>query len=471
MIHQRRITVSIQTEQDVLEIIEKQKTFFHSGITRKIDFRIKQLRKLQTLIKEHEDEILSALKKDLGKNPFEAYVSEIGITLKSIQTMINNVKQWAKTEKVKTPLFQMPSKSYIMKEPYGSVLIIGPFNYPFQLVIEPLIGALAAGNCAVIKPSESTPEVTAVIQRMISANFDPAYLKVVEGEKEETSLLIHAPFDYLFFTGSVPVGKIVMEAASKNLVPHTLELGGKSPTIVDETADLKKAAQRILWGKLINAGQTCIAPDYLVVHQSIKDQLIKELKSTIHDFYGDSIEANDQYGKIVNEKHFDRLVSILEKDREHIVAGGETNREERFIAPAILDSITWSNAAMQDEIFGPILPVLTYNQLDEAIDMIQSRPKPLALYVFTEDKQSEKKVLESLSFGGGCVNDTLSHVANDQLPFGGVGHSGVNAYHGKHSFDLFSHRKSMMKKSTKVELKLAFPPYNTSLETIKKVLK
>lgn len=463
--------MSIQTEQDVLDIIHLQKEFFHSGITKNIDFRIKQLKKLQSVIKENEEDILNALKSDLGKNPFEAYVSEIGITLKSTQTMIQNVKQWAKTEKVKTPLFQMPSKSFIMKEPYGSVLIIGPFNYPFQLVIEPLIGAMAAGNCVVIKPSESTPEVTKVISRMLTANFDPAYIKVVEGEKEETSRLINAPFDYLFFTGSVPVGKIVMEAASKNLVPHTLELGGKSPTIVDETADLKKAAQRILWGKLINAGQTCIAPDYLVVHHSVKDKLIEQLKDTIRSFYGDEIQSNDQFGRIVNERHFDRLAQILEKDKEHIIAGGEHDRSEKFIAPTILDGVTWSNEAMQDEIFGPILPILTYDNLDDAIAMINSHPKPLALYIFTENKTTESKVLERISFGGGCVNDTLSHVANDQLPFGGVGHSGVNAYHGKHSFELFSHRKSMMKKSTRVELKLAFPPYKTSLDTIKKVLK
>jgi len=463
--------LTIKTEQDVKDIIVHQQEFFHSGITKNIDFRIKQLRKLQELIKDHEDDILDALKKDLGKNPFEAYVSEVGIILKSIQYMIQNVKQWAKTEKVKTPLFQMPSKSFIMKEPYGSVLIIGPFNYPFQLVMEPLIGALAAGNCAVIKPSESTHEITKVISRMISNHFDPAYIKVVEGEKEETSLLIHAPFDYLFFTGSVPVGKIVMEAASKNLVPHTLELGGKSPTIIDETADLKKAAQRILWGKLINSGQTCIAPDYLVAHESIKDELIEQLKTTIQEFYGEDIQSNEQYGRIVNERHFDRLAKIIEEDHEHIVSGGEHDRSDKFIAPTILDNITWSNAAMKDEIFGPILPVLTYSQLDDAISMINQHPKPLALYVFTENKSNEKKVLERISFGGGCVNDTLSHVANDQLPFGGVGHSGVNAYHGKYSFDLFSHRKSMMKKSTKVELKLAFPPYKTSLDTIKKVLK
>ncbi|TDL30659.1 aldehyde dehydrogenase [Jeotgalibacillus sp. S-D1] len=463
--------MSIQTEQDVLDIIKHQKEFFHSGITKNIDFRIKQLKKLQSVIKENEEDILNALKSDLGKNPFEAYVSEIGITLKSIQTMIQNVKQWAKTEKVKTPLFQMPSKSFIMKEPYGSVLIIGPFNYPFQLVIEPLIGAMAAGNCVVIKPSESTPEVTKVISKMLSANFDPAYIKVVEGEKEETSRLINAPFDYLFFTGSVPVGKIVMEAASKNLVPHTLELGGKSPTIVDETADLKKAAQRILWGKLINAGQTCIAPDYLVVHHSVKDKLIEQLKDTIRSFYGDEIQSNDQFGRIVNERHFDRLAQILEKDKEHIIVGGEHDRNEKFIPPTLLDGVTWSNEAMQDEIFGPILPILTYDNLDDAIAMINSHPKPLALYIFTENKTNEAKVLERISFGGGCVNDTLSHVANDQLPFGGVGHSGVNAYHGKHSFELFSHRKSMMKKSTRVELKLAFPPYKTSLDTIKKVLK
>ncbi|MEW9502049.1 aldehyde dehydrogenase [Jeotgalibacillus marinus] len=463
--------MSIQTKLDVEHLIQKQREFFHSGITRKIDFRLKQLKKLKTVIEEHEQEILDALKKDLGKNPFEAYVSEIGFTLSSIRDMIKNVKRWSKTEKVKTPIYQMPSKSFIIKEPYGSVLIIGPFNYPFQLLIEPLIGAIAAGNCAVIKPSESTPHTTKVINKIISNHFDPAYIKVVEGEKEETSLLIHAPFDYLFFTGSIPVGKIVMEAAAKNLVPHTLELGGKSPTIVDETADIKKAAQRIIWGKLMNAGQTCIAPDYIVVHHKVKDELIKQMKIAIHAFYGDQIQTSEEFGRIVNERHFDRLTEILEKDKSHIVAGGEHNREDRFIAPTILDHIDWSNAAMQDEIFGPILPILTYDHLDDVINMINAHPKPLALYVFTENQKNESQVLQQISFGGGCVNDTISHISNSNLPFGGVGHSGVNAYHGKHSFDLFSHRKSMLKKSTSVELKLAFPPYKMSLETIKRILK
>ncbi|WP_227396950.1 aldehyde dehydrogenase [Jeotgalibacillus aurantiacus] len=462
--------MSIKTEQDVLDLIQKQKTFFHSGVTRDVSFRINQLKRLQDAIRENEQKILDALKKDLGKNEFEAYVTEIGFTLKSIKSMIKNVKTWSKTEKVKTPVFQMPSKSFIVKEPYGSVLIIGPFNYPFQLLIEPLIGAMAAGNCTVLKPSESTPETSAVVRDMIKEHFDPAYISVIEGEKEETSLLINAPFDYLFFTGSVPVGKIVMEAASKNLVPHTLELGGKSPVIIDETADLEKAARRIMWGKLINAGQTCIAPDYLVVHESVKAELVEKMKQTVQEFYGEQIQQNPEYGRIVNEKHFDRLTDILEKDRGAIVYGGQHDRSDKFIEPTILDQADWSFAAMQDEIFGPILPVLTYTDLNATIEMINKHPKPLALYVFTENSQTENEVLSRISFGGGCVNDTLSHVSNEYLPFGGVGHSGVNAYHGKHSFDTFTHRKSMMKKSTKVDIKLAFPPYKTSLDTIKKLL-
>ncbi|MBM7580703.1 aldehyde dehydrogenase family protein [Jeotgalibacillus terrae] len=462
--------MDIQTKEDVQKIIDQQKTFFHSGVTKDVKFRISQLKRMQRVIKENEQDILDALNKDLGKNEFEGYVTEIGFTLKSIKTMIKNVKEWSQDEKVKTPIFQMPSKSFIMKEPYGSVLIIGPFNYPFQLLIEPLLGAMAAGNCAVLKPSESTPETAKVVRKMIEDNFDPAYLKVVEGEKEETSLLINAPFDYMFFTGSVPVGKIVMEAASKNLVPHTLELGGKSPTIVDETADLDKAARRIMWGKLINSGQTCIAPDYLVVHESVKNELVEKLKETIHEFYGDDIQQNDEFGRIVNEKHFDRLQDIIERDKDLIVFGGKTDRSDKYIEPTILDGADWSAAAMEDEIFGPVLPVLTYTKLDDAINMINEHPKPLALYVFTENSHTENQVLGRISFGGGCVNDTISHVSNEYLPFGGVGHSGVNAYHGKHSFDTFTHRKSMMKKSTKVDVKLAFPPYKTSLDTIKKLL-
>lgn len=458
-------------ELDMKKILHEHKQFFHNGHTKTLEFRLEQLQKLKDAIIRYEKEIITSLNKDLRKSEFEAYGTEIGFTLDSLRYMLKNLKQWMKPEKVKTPLHQFPAKSYIMKEPYGTVLIIGPFNYPFQLIIEPLIGAIAAGNCVVLKPSESTPHVSALIKKMMRETFDEHYVRVIEGEKEITSLLIHAPFDYIFFTGSVPVGKIVMEAAAKNLVPITLELGGKSPVIVDDTANLEIAAKRIMWGKMINAGQTCIAPDYVIAHAKIKDSLIDKMKEAVTSFYGIDASKSEDYGRIVNERQFDRLAEIIEKDRSKVVFGGNVLREDLYIQPTIFDKITWDDASMMDENFGPILPVLEFNHLDEAINMINDRPKPLALYVFTENKRVEDEVLSKVSFGGGCVNDTLSHVASAHLPFGGVGNSGIGAYHGKHSFEVFSHSKSILKKSTKFELGIVFPPYKDKIKLAKKLLK
>jgi aldehyde dehydrogenase (NAD+) len=333
-----------------------------------------------------------------------------------------------------------------MYEPYGTALIIGPFNYPFQLLIEPLIGAIAAGNCVVLKPSEVVPTVSAVITEMIEAVFDKSYIRSVQGGVETTTSLINAPFDYLFFTGSVPVGKIVMEAAAKNLVPVTLELGGKSPVIVDQTANIKVAANRIIWGKTLNSGQTCVAPDYLMVHEDVKEKLINEMKQTIKQFYGENIENSRDFGRIVSEKHFNRLKSILEKDKDQIIFGGSLNPETRYIEPALIEA-SWDSASMEDEIFGPILPILTYGNLDEAISSINKLSKPLALYLFTSDKRVEEKVLSEISSGGVSINDTVTHLANPELPFGGVGSSGMGAYHGHYSFTTFSHEKSILKKA------------------------
>ncbi|SFA81422.1 MULTISPECIES: aldehyde dehydrogenase [unclassified Bacillus (in: firmicutes)] len=458
-------------ELDMKKILQEHKQFFHNGHTKTLEFRLEQLQKLKDAIIRYEKEIITALNKDLRKSEFEAYGTEIGFTLDSLRYMLKNLKHWMKPEKVKTPLHQFPAKSYIMKEPYGTVLIIGPFNYPFQLIIEPLIGAIAAGNCVVLKPSESTPHVSALIKKMMRETFDEHYVRVMEGEKETTSLLIHAPFDYIFFTGSVPVGKIVMEAAAKNLVPITLELGGKSPVIVDETANLEIAAKRIMWGKMINAGQTCIAPDYVIAHAKIKDALIDKMKEAVTSFYGTDASKSEDYGRIVNERQFDRLAEIIEKDRRKVVFGGNVLREDLYIQPTIFDKITWDDASMMNENFGPILPVLEFNHLEEAINMINDRPKPLALYIFTENKRVEDEVLSKVSFGGGCVNDTLSHVASAHLPFGGVGNSGIGAYHGKHSFEVFSHSKSILKKSTKFELGIVFPPYKDKIKLAKKLLK
>ncbi|WP_096155522.1 aldehyde dehydrogenase [Bacillus sp. FJAT-45066] len=463
--------MKVLTEQNMNVILKEHKDFFREGHTFQASFRIEQLNKLKEAIQSSEKEILDALYKDLRKSEFEGYTTEIGFVLDTIRSMTKNIEKWMKPKKVKTPVYQMPSKSYLMKEPYGTVLIVGPFNYPFQLVMEPLIGAMSAGNCVVLKPSESTPNVSALINKIISENFDERYIRVIEGERETTSTLIHAPFDKIFFTGSVPVGKIVMEAAAKNLVPVTLELGGKSPVIVDSTANLDLAAKRIAWGKLMNSGQTCIAPDYVLAHKSIKDSLISKMKEAIKEFYGEHASESPDYGRIVNERQFDRLVSIVERDREKLVYGGRVDRGDLYIEPSILDGVNWDDACMEDEIFGPILPILEYTELDYAISMINEHPKPLALYMFTESADAEKEVLQRVSFGGGCINDTISHVSNPNLPFGGVGNSGIGAYHGEHSFNVFSHEKSILKKSTKIGSNLAFPPYGDKVKWVRKLLK
>ncbi|MFD3257133.1 aldehyde dehydrogenase [Paenibacillus lentus] len=459
------------TSNQVDQILQAHRRYFHNGNTRSIPFRLEQLKKLSDAIRRHEQKLLSALYKDLRKNEFEAYTTEIGYTLNSIRHSMKHLRQWAKPQKVRTPMYHVGSKSYMYKEPYGTVLIVGPFNYPFQLLIEPLIGAIAAGNCAILKPSENTPTVAAAVKQLIQETFDDSYIRVIEGERETTSALVNAPFDYIFFTGSVPVGRIVMEAAAQNLVPVTLELGGKSPVIVDRTADIDAAAKRIIWGKMINTGQTCIAPDYILAHSDIKAELIEKMKTAITSFYGPDARQSSDYGRIVNERQFDRLAAILEKDRTNVLFGGKTLREDLYIEPTLLDATSWSDAAMQDEIFGPILPIMGFQQLENAIQTIISRPKPLGLYLFTKDKSVENEVLTRVSFGGGCINDTITHVANPNLPFGGVGNAGIGAYHGKYSFDLFSHTKSIMKKSTRFDLKILFPPYGDNLKWIRKILR
>ncbi|OME81448.1 aldehyde dehydrogenase [Paenibacillus sp. FSL A5-0031] len=463
--------MSSLTAADIEQIVLEQKTFFEQGQTKELHFRLNQLQRLLQAIQRHEQEIVEALYQDLRKSELETHMTEIIIVTNSIRHVMKHLKKWMKPQKVKTPIYLFPSSSRIMKEPYGTALIIGPFNYPFQLVIEPLIGAIAAGNCAILKPSESSPHVSALISKIINETFDPTYIKVIEGEKETTSLLIHAQVDYIFFTGSIAVGKIVMEAAAKNLVPVTLELGGKSPVIVDSSANLEIAAKRIIWGKLMNTGQTCISPDYVLAHQDIKEKLVAKMKEVIQSFYGSSIQSNKDYGRIINQRQFDRLASILEQDKSSIVYGGGTDREDLFIEPTILDGVSWDSAAMSEELFGPLLPVMEYQDMHEAIRMINAHPKPLSLYLFTENKALEDEVMSRVSFGGGCINDTIMHVSNPYLPFGGVGSSGVGAYHGKYSFDLFSHQKSILKKSTKFELGLVFPPYAGKLKNIKKLLK
>ena len=443
------------------------KQYFNTHETKSLKFRKKQLKQLSKSIKNYESELLEAFQKDLGKNKVEAYATEIGFTLKNIKSARKELKNWAKTKQVNTPLFMFPTKSYIMKEPYGTVLIIGPFNYPFQLLIEPLIGAIAAGNTVILKPSEFTPNVSGVIQQIIADAFDPEYINIIQGNADTTQTLLQFPFDYIFFTGSEQVGRVVYNAASKNLTPVTLELGGKSPTIIDESANIKVASERICFGKFTNAGQTCVAPDYLLVNRKVKDELISALKKTITEFYGTNIQDSPDYGRIVNKKHYHRLNELLNIHHPEITFGGQTDIDENFIAPTIIEGTTFDSKIMENEIFGPILPIITYDDFDEAIDLIRTKPKPLSLYLFSEDENSSARILNELSFGGGAINDTLMHLANPNLPFGGVGASGIGKYHGKYSFDTFSHDKSYIFKSTRLESSLLFPPYKGKFKYIK----
>ena len=408
-------------------VLEKQKKYYQSGMTRSIAFRIKQLETLKLGILKYEQDIIQALKLDLNKPEFEAYATEVGFVLDSIGYFIKHLEKWAKDQTVKTPIHQGLSKAVLKYEPFGVVLIIAPFNYPFQLLVEPLIGAMAAGNTAIVKPSEYTPHVEAVLMKLMDEFFEPEYIKCVTGGREITTELIHLPFDYIFFTGSVPVGKVVMKAAAENLVPVTLELGGKSPTIVHEDANIEVAAKRIAWGKFMNAGQICVAPDYVYVHEDIKEAFVKALQNVTLSFYGALPMNSPDYCRIVNDRHFERLTHLI--DHSKVVMGGQYDAKTRYIAPTIMHDVTWDDAIMSDEIFGPILPLLTYNDLESVIETINSKPKPLAFYVFSENESVQDYLLDQISFGGGCVNDTISHVATPYMPFGGVGASEIGRAH------------------------------------------
>lgn len=454
------------------KILKKMKDFYSKGKTKDLSFRIAQLEKLKSAIEKNEREITNALELDLKRPKFESYVSEIGVVLNSISFTLKNLEKWAKLKKVKTPITQFKSKSFIKSEPYGVVLIIAPFNFPFNLCIEPLVGAIAAGNCAVIKPSEETPNVSKIIKKLIQEIFPKEYVKVVEGGKDTITNLIHLPFDYIFFTGSTYVGKIVMKAASENLVPVTLELGGKNPCIVDKDANLKIAAERIVWGKFFNAGQVCLSPNYLLVHSSIKKEFISEIIKTIKNFYGDDIFQSKDFSRIINKKHTERLISILKKEKEKIIFGGGHNLDNKYIEPTLIDDVTWDSPSMEEEIFGPILPIVYFKNIDKVISIINSSPKPLALYIFSENLENQNKIINNTSSGGLCINDTINHYANHYLPFGGVGNSGMGRYHGEESFKTFSHMKSVLNKSTSITMTLTFPPYTIKkLNAIKKFFK
>jgi len=424
-------------------LLKKQKDFFSTGQTKDLSFRIDALKKLKETISAHEKEILAAVYADLHKAEIDAYASEISGVYNEIKVAIGNVRSWAARQKVTTPVFMIPAKSYIYKEPYGAALIIAPWNYPFQLLMIPLVGAIAAGNTAILKPSELSLHTAAVVEKIIHGSFPEEYIAAVQGGMEETQALLSLPVDYIFFTGSVPVGKTVMAAAAKNLTPVTLELGGKSPAIVHESADLPTAASRIGWGKFINAGQTCIAPDYVLVHESVRETFIRELIKIILKFYGEDASQHDRYCRIINDRHFSRLIALI--DQKKTVYGGRTNAADRYIEPTLLYPVDWTDPVMQDEIFGPILPIIAYTDLDEAIRKINERPKPLSLYVFVNNKVIRRKILHETSFGGGAVNNTVMHFVSHYLPFGGVGASGMGQYHGKFSFDTFSHAKGVLR--------------------------
>lgn len=454
---------------NIEEIIQSQKQYFFSGETKPLQFRLHQLETLKDAIKKYESEIMKALNADLNKSEFESYSTEIGMLYKEIGFTMKRLNKWMKPERIKTPLTHFGTKSYIYPEPYGVALIIAPWNYPFSLQISPLIGAIAAGNCAVIKPSELTPNVSKVISKMIDEIYEGRYVAVVEGGVEVSQKLLDQDFDKIFFTGSVNVGKIVMEAASKKLTPVTLELGGKSPAIVDETADLKLAAKRIVWGKFTNSGQTCIAPDYLYVQRNVKSKLIESMQQYITELYGGTPLENKEMTHIVNQNHFNRLRRYLNDGR--IITGGSIDESSLAIEPTLIDGIDWSSPVMQDEIFGPILPILEFDDIGEVVENVRAHPKPLALYLFTENEQQQRHIIDTLSFGGGCINDTLIHVASPYLPFGGVGQSGTGSYHGKASFDAFSHEKSIIKQTNKFDIVFRYPSYKHGLKIMKKLLK
>lgn len=447
------------------ELLQKQKDYFRTGETRDIEFRISKLKRLKKSIKIYEQKVLEALRKDLGKPEQESFFSEVGGIYASIDLFVKNLVKWTKARAVNTPIVQY-GESYIEYEPYGSVLIIVPFNYPFQLAMEPLIGAIASGNTAVVKPSELAPETEKVISDIIREAFDESYVASVCGGIDIITKLLSQRFDYIFFTGSVRVGKIVMEAASKNLTPVTLELGGKSPVFVDENFDVRLAAKRIAWGKFLNNGQTCIAPDYVLVHESRKLALIEELKALIHEHYGENIKENPDYGRIINEKQTERLAKILESDKDLVVFGGDFDIEQRYIAPTLLDlgklgdASVNESAAMADEIFGPILPIVSYESLDEAVDKVRYGEKPLAMYIFSKNKEYIGSVKNRISSGNITINDTVKHVSIDSLPFGGVGHSGMGSYHGKYSIETFSHRRGVYRNKARFNIKQIAPPYN-----------
>ncbi|MBQ8836253.1 MAG: aldehyde dehydrogenase [Clostridia bacterium] len=442
-------------------ILESQRKYFDSGETLDVKFRIAQLKKLYAAIKKYEDEINAALTADLGKSDFEGFMCETGLVLTEISYMIKHTKKFAREHTVYTPLAQFASRSYKKPSPYGNVLIMSPWNYPFLLTIDPLADAIAAGNTAIVKPSAYSPATSAIIQKIVTECFPQKYVAVVTGGRKENSELLNKKFDFVFFTGGQTVGKEVLRHTAETLTPAVLELGGKSPCIIDSTAKIKLAAKRVVFGKYLNCGQTCVAPDYILCHKDVKDKFIAEVKAQIVKQYGEDPLKNPDYGKIVNEKHFERINGLIDKAK--VVHGGNSNADTMQIAPTVMDNVTWADAVMQEEIFGPVMPIITFSSFDEVYDMLRDKQKPLAFYIFSEDKKRIKEVTSRCRFGGGCVNDTVIHLATSEMGFGGVGESGMGAYHGKIGFDSFSHEKSIVDKKTWMDLPMRYQPYNRGI--------
>lgn len=451
---------------EILPRLEQLQTYYKSGKTRDISFRIATLKKLKLAIETNEQEICAALSIDFGKPELEAVISETAIVVREIEFVCRNLRRWAAPQKVRTSLLNFPSKGTIYSEPFGVALIIGPWNYPAQLLFSPLVGALAAGNCALLKPSELAVQTSTVVSRIISETFNQNHVCVVEGGPETSQALLDHRFDIVFFTGSTRVGRLVMQAAAQHLTPVILELGGKSPAIVDVDADLTIAAKRIIWGKFFNAGQTCVAPDYLLVHNDVKQTLLDKMVTQIQAFYGSDPQQSPDFARIINDAHFDRLTAYLADGRP--IAGGQYDKSERFLAPTILDEVSWQAPIMQEEIFGPILPVLSFTEQDDVFELAERHTTPLALYYFSQSHDKQHRAMTACAFGGGCINDTIVHLTEHHLPFGGVGKSGQGSYHGKAGFEAFSHRKSVLQRGTWLDLPLRYPPHAGKLKWLRK---
>lgn len=449
------------TNEQIASLLDKQREYYKSGVTVPVDFRIEQLKKLYAAIKKYENEILQALHTDLGKSDYESFMCEIGLVLSEITYMIRHTKKFAKRKTVYTPITNFHAHCFKQPVPYGNTLIMSPWNYPFLLTVDPLADAIAAGNTAIVKPSAYSPATSAIISKIISECFDVEYIAVITGGRAENAALLEQKFDFVFFTGSQAVGKEVLRHTAEHLTPAVLELGGKSPCIVDKSANIALAAKRIVFGKFLNCGQTCVAPDYILCESSVKDKFISEVASQIKIQYGENPLKNKDYGKIINQKHFERLCGLIDKNK--VIIGGETDCDSNRIAPTVMDNVTENDAVMGEEIFGPIMPILTFDDFDKMVDNLKAKDKPLALYLFSSDKGQIKRITTELSYGGGCINDVVVHLSTSEMGFGGVGQSGMGSYHGKDGFDAFSHYKSIMDKKTWLDLPMRYQPYKNKM--------